>query len=75
MKVMRRGQEEEEMDGLSALLLGRENAIVEFDGCIERLESAKGMPLKKREKYACREDVILHALELERQMLKKQYKL
>ncbi|KAK2425802.1 Tudor/PWWP/MBT superfamily protein [Trifolium repens] len=47
----------------------------EFDGCIERAESAQGMPLKKREKYARREDAILHALELERQMLKKQDKL
>jgi hypothetical protein len=45
----------------------------EFDGCIERAESAKGMSLKKKEKYARREDVILHALELERKMLKKQY--
>lgn len=33
------------------------------------------MPLKKREKYARREDAILHALELERQTLKKQDKL
>ncbi|KAE9606502.1 putative PWWP domain-containing protein [Lupinus albus] len=47
----------------------------EFDGCIERVESTQGMPLKKREKYARREDAILHALELERQMLKKQEKL
>ncbi|CAJ1926715.1 unnamed protein product [Sphenostylis stenocarpa] len=47
----------------------------EFDGCIERAESAQGMPLKKREKYARREDAILHALELERQMLKKQEKI
>lgn len=47
----------------------------EFDGCIERAESSQGMPLKKREKYARREDAILHALELERQMLKKQEKL
>jgi hypothetical protein len=45
----------------------------EFDGCIERAESANGMSLKKKEKYARREDVILHALELERKMLKKQY--
>lgn len=28
------------------------------------------MPLKKREKYARREDAILHALELEKQLLK-----
>ncbi|KAK7405995.1 hypothetical protein VNO78_07608 [Psophocarpus tetragonolobus] len=47
----------------------------EFDGCIERAESAQGMPLKKREKYARREDAILHALELERQILKKQEKI
>ena len=47
----------------------------EFDDCIERAESAQGMPTKKREKYARREDAILHALELERQMLKKQGKL
>ncbi|XP_061376221.1 uncharacterized protein LOC133318242 [Gastrolobium bilobum] len=47
----------------------------EFDGCIERAESSQGMPLKKREKYARREDAILHALELERQLLKKQEKL
>ncbi|GAU18947.1 hypothetical protein TSUD_229370 [Trifolium subterraneum] len=49
-------------------------SISEFNGYIERVKSAKGMPLKKREKYARTEDVILHALELERQMLKKQYK-
>ncbi|CAL0314548.1 unnamed protein product [Lupinus luteus] len=47
----------------------------EFDGCIERVESTQGMPLKKREKYARREDAILHALELEKQMLKKQGKI
>ncbi|KAK8471806.1 hypothetical protein PHAVU_002G037800 [Phaseolus vulgaris] len=47
----------------------------EFDGCIERAESAQGIPLKKREKYARREDAILHALELERQILKKQEKI
>ncbi|KAK7264029.1 hypothetical protein RJT34_31631 [Clitoria ternatea] len=46
----------------------------EFDDCIERAESAQGMPLKKREKYARREDAILHALELEKQILKKQGK-
>ncbi|XP_045811773.1 uncharacterized protein At1g51745-like [Trifolium pratense] len=46
----------------------------EFDGLIERAECAQGMPLKKREKYARREDAILHALMLEREMLKKQYK-
>ncbi|KAJ9185563.1 hypothetical protein P3X46_005182 [Hevea brasiliensis] len=46
----------------------------EFDDCIERAESAQGMPTKKREKYARREDAILHALELEKQLLKKQVK-
>ncbi|KAE8699292.1 dentin sialophosphoprotein-like [Hibiscus syriacus] len=44
----------------------------EFDDCIERAESSQGMPPKKREKYARREDAILHALELERELLKKQ---
>ncbi|CAI9762553.1 unnamed protein product [Fraxinus pennsylvanica] len=43
----------------------------EFDECIERAEAAQGMPPKKREKYARREDAILHALELERQILEK----
>lgn len=47
----------------------------EFDDCIEKAESAQGAPLKKREKYARREDAILHALELERQMLQKQAKI
>ncbi|CAI8589411.1 unnamed protein product [Vicia faba] len=47
----------------------------EFDACIERAESAQGMPLKKREKYARREDAILHALELEKKIVKKQDKL
>lgn len=37
----------------------------EFEDCIERAESSQGMPVKKREKYARREDAILHALELE----------
>ncbi|GFP94291.1 uncharacterized protein at1g51745 [Phtheirospermum japonicum] len=45
----------------------------EFDDCIERAEAAQGMPPKKREKYARREDAILHALELERQLLEKKY--
>jgi len=44
----------------------------EFSDCIERAESALGMPIKKREKYARREDAILHALELEKQLLRKQ---
>lgn len=48
----------------------------EFDDCIERAESSQGVPIKKREKYARREDAILHALELEKQQLaKKQGKL
>ncbi|CAL0311375.1 unnamed protein product [Lupinus luteus] len=47
----------------------------EFRACIQRVESTPGMPLKKREKYARREDAILHALHLERQMFKNQDKL
>ncbi|KAJ6379655.1 hypothetical protein OIU76_016326 [Salix suchowensis] len=47
----------------------------EFSDCIKRAESALGMPIKKREKYARREDAILHALELEKQLLIKQGKL
>lgn len=43
----------------------------EFDDCIEKAEAAQGGPLKKREKYARREDAILHALELEKQISKK----
>ncbi|MCD7455110.1 hypothetical protein HAX54_027014 [Datura stramonium] len=45
----------------------------EFDDCIKRAEASQGMPPKKREKYARREDAILHALELERQLLDKKY--
>ncbi|KAG9155741.1 hypothetical protein Leryth_004013 [Lithospermum erythrorhizon] len=45
----------------------------EFDQCISRAEASRGLPPKKREKYAHREDAILHALELEKQMLKKKY--
>ncbi|KZV40940.1 hypothetical protein F511_05185 [Dorcoceras hygrometricum] len=45
----------------------------EFDDCIERAEASQGMPPKKREKYARREDAILHALELERQLLENKY--
>ncbi|KAI3884312.1 hypothetical protein MKX03_017152 [Papaver bracteatum] len=48
----------------------------EFDDCIEKAESSQGAPIKKREKYARREDAILHALELEKQQLeRKQQKL
>nr|GMD56614.1 uncharacterized protein At1g51745 isoform X1 [Ipomoea batatas] len=45
----------------------------EFDDCIERAEASLGMPPKKREKYARREDAILHALELERELVGKKY--
>ncbi|XP_071706064.1 uncharacterized protein [Rutidosis leptorrhynchoides] len=45
----------------------------EFDDCIEKAEASQGMPPKKREKYARREDAILHALELEKQLLDKKY--
>ncbi|KAM3381643.1 hypothetical protein P3S68_007216 [Capsicum galapagoense] len=45
----------------------------EFDDCIKRAEASQGMPPKKREKYARREDAILHALELERLLLDKKY--
>ncbi|CAN6486954.1 unnamed protein product [Victoria cruziana] len=38
----------------------------EFDDCIRKAESSQGLPPKKREKYARREDAILHALELEK---------
>lgn len=38
----------------------------EFDDCILKAESCAGAPTKKREKYARREDAILHALELEK---------
>ncbi|KAK8934428.1 hypothetical protein KSP39_PZI014999 [Platanthera zijinensis] len=39
----------------------------EFDACIEKAEASYSTPIKRREKYARREDAILHALELERQ--------
>ncbi|KAK2972841.1 hypothetical protein RJ640_028369 [Escallonia rubra] len=45
----------------------------EFDDSIERAEASLGMPPKKREKYARREDAILDALELEKQLLEKKY--
>ncbi|MQL91981.1 hypothetical protein Taro_024598 [Colocasia esculenta] len=44
----------------------------DFDACIERAEASQGVPIKKREKYARREDAILHALELEKQYMEKQ---
>ncbi|XP_031483191.1 uncharacterized protein At1g51745-like [Nymphaea colorata] len=43
----------------------------EFDDCIRKAEAALGMPPRKREKYARREDAILHALELEKQQLEQ----
>ncbi|XXG78103.1 hypothetical protein AAC387_Pa08g2118 [Persea americana] len=43
----------------------------EFNDCIERAESSQGIPIRKREKYARREDAILHALELEKEHLEK----
>ena len=45
----------------------------EFDACIERAEASQGIPIKKREKYARREDAILHALELEKQQLETKH--
>ncbi|GAB2264968.1 hypothetical protein Dimus_000039 [Dionaea muscipula] len=45
----------------------------DFDDCIEKAEASLGMPAKKREKYARREDAILHALELEKQLLDQKY--
>ncbi|KAK6926147.1 PWWP domain [Dillenia turbinata] len=72
--------------GTPVKLLGREDAnwynleksrrvkafrCGEFDDCIERAESSQGMPIKKREKYARREDAIIHALELEKKLLRK----
>ncbi|CAA7411001.1 unnamed protein product [Spirodela intermedia] len=44
----------------------------EFDACIERAEASLGGPIRKREKYARREDAILHALELEKRQLELQ---
>ncbi|XP_044967807.1 uncharacterized protein LOC123427755 [Hordeum vulgare subsp. vulgare] len=45
----------------------------EFDACIEKAMSCQGTPSKRREKYARREDAILHALELERKQLASKY--
>ncbi|KAM0945696.1 putative PWWP domain containing protein PWWP2 [Dioscorea sansibarensis] len=39
----------------------------EFDACIKKAEASQKIPIKKREKYARREDAILHALQLEKQ--------
>ncbi|KAH7296303.1 hypothetical protein KP509_26G018500 [Ceratopteris richardii] len=43
----------------------------EFDECIERAKSLASVLTKKREKYARREDAILHALELEKKHIEK----
>ncbi|GLJ12390.1 hypothetical protein SUGI_0189980 [Cryptomeria japonica] len=43
----------------------------EFNDCIIKAESCAGAPTKKREKYARREDAILHALELEKQQAER----
>ncbi|XP_072962276.1 uncharacterized protein At1g51745-like isoform X2 [Typha angustifolia] len=45
----------------------------EFDACIERAEASQSVPSKKREKYARREDAILHALELEKKQLERKH--
>ncbi|XP_006652750.2 uncharacterized protein At1g51745-like isoform X2 [Oryza brachyantha] len=45
----------------------------EFDACIEKALCSRGTPVKRREKYARREDAILHALELERKQLAPKY--
>ncbi|CAM0903011.1 unnamed protein product [Alopecurus aequalis] len=74
--------------GTPVKLLGREDASIdwynlekskrvkefrcgEFDACIEKAKSCQ--PVKRREKYARREDAILHALELERKLLASKY--
>ncbi|CAN7112974.1 hypothetical protein HID58_003867 [Brassica napus] len=44
----------------------------DFDDCIEKVETSQGLTVRKREKYARREDAILHALELEKEILKKE---
>ncbi|KAG2273437.1 hypothetical protein Bca52824_067992 [Brassica carinata] len=46
----------------------------DFDDCIEKVENSQGLTIRKREKYARREDAILHALELEKEILKKEVK-
>ncbi|CAN8260581.1 unnamed protein product [Cochlearia groenlandica] len=47
----------------------------DFDDCIERVETSQSLTIRKREKYARREDAILHALELEKEMVKREVKL
>ncbi|KAM7266405.1 hypothetical protein ACFE04_004302 [Oxalis oulophora] len=41
----------------------------EFDDCIQKAESSQGVWIKKKDRYARREDAILHALHLENQLL------
>eukprot|EP00250_Pteridium_aquilinum_P005228 c15358_g1_i3 orf=646-3597(+) len=45
----------------------------DFDECIERAKSLASVLTKKREKYARREDAILHALELEKKHIQQNY--
>lgn len=45
----------------------------DFDECIERAKSLASVLTKKREKYARREDAILHALELEKKHREQNY--
>lgn len=47
----------------------------DFDACIEKAMamSCQGTPVKRREKYARREDAILHALKLESKQLASKY--
>ncbi|KAH7444825.1 hypothetical protein KP509_02G093600 [Ceratopteris richardii] len=47
----------------------------DFDECIERAKSLASVLTKKREKYARREDAILHALELEKRHSEKNCRL
>lgn len=71
--------------GTPVKLLGREDASVdwynlekskrvkafrcgEFDDCINKVDGASSCT-RRREKYACREDAIIHALQLEREKL------
>ncbi|MCO5562251.1 hypothetical protein L7F22_015876 [Adiantum nelumboides] len=45
----------------------------DFDECIERAKSLASVLTKKREKYARREDAILHALDLEKKHIEQNY--
>lgn len=46
----------------------------EFDDCITKAESTKALASTKNLKYARRDDAILHALELERQVVQMKLK-